>query len=356
MGTLLKAILLKTNDPFIMLKCYLEDILKQDGKSWRELLESMQRTNQPKMSNQLFTAIQNLLDSEADMNKLGSPKSLMMGYKDGKQSNDPYLKNIRETNVRALLNAIKRSEIDPTIMKPIISGLQNLIQDIMASQKPKGQKTTSGGSVYSKVKEDKQLKEGIGLLTNLKESLEDAKLDFDGDYIHDSFFERNLSRVMKDKYDIAQLRRIAGTKYAEKTASLPPSDIKKLREKIYNLLNEPIQYNHHKKGRIKEPFIDALLYAYSQNTGVTLADIEQQKEILNARNAIWNHVTQYGRDVLLSIAEEDNPAIRAAIEEREKERPTRQEQATMEEREAEAELTDERMADLLAGKKITIGD
>ncbi len=111
-------------------------------------------------------------------------------------------------------------------------------------------------------------------------------------------------------------------------------------------MNEPIQYNHHKKGRIKEPFIDALLYAYSQNTGVTLADIEQQKEILNARNAIWNHVTQYGRDVLLSIAEEDNPAIREAIEEREKERPTRQEQATMEEREAEAELTDERMADL----------
>lgn len=355
MGTLLKAKLLKTNDPFIMLKCYLEDILKQDGATWKELLESMQRTNQPKMSNQLFTAIDNLLDSETDMNKLGSPKSLMLGFADGKQSDDPYLRSVRETNVRALINAIKGSEIEPTIMKPIMTGLQNLLTDIMASQKTPRQKTTQprGVTTFSRVQEDKQLKEGISLLTRLKESLEDAKLDFDGDYIHDDNFERNLSRVMKDKYDIAQLRRLAGTQYAEKTAEMQQSDIKRLREKVYNLLNEPTEFNHHTKGRIKEPFIDALLYAYSQNTGVTLADLKQQKEILNARNQIWDMVNAYGRDVLMSLATDEDAAMRRAIEAREAERPTRQEEGpTFEEREAEAERVDEMMADLRAGRTV----
>ena len=190
-------------------------------------------------------------------------------------------------------------------------------------------------------------------MTRLKESLEDAKLDFDGDYIHDDNFEINLSRVMKDKYDIAQLRRLAGTQYAEKTAEMQQSDIKRLREKVYNLLNEPTEFNHHTKGRIKEPFIDALLYAYSQNTGVTLADLKQQKEILNARNQIWDMVNAYGRDVLMSLATDEDAAMRRAIEAREAERPTRQEEGpTFEEREAEAERVDEMMADLRAGRTV----
>lgn len=341
MGTLLKAKLLKTNDPFIMLKCYLEDILKQDGKSWRELLQSMQRTNQPKMSNQLFTAIKNLLDSETDMNKLGSPKRLLLGFADGKQSDDPYLTSVRESNVRALLNSIKGSEIEPTIMKPIITGLQDLLSDIMDSQKTPKQKVIQGagkGATFSRVKEDKQLEDGIKLLTRLKNSLEEAKLDFDGEYIHDDNFERNLSKVMKDKYDVAQLRELSGSVYAEKTAEMKPSEIKKLREKVYNLLNEPIEFNHHIKGRIKEPFIEALLYAYSQNTGVTLADIEQQKGILNARNEIWDLVTTYGRDILMDLATTEDAAMRRAIDEREEERPSR--------------AIDEDLVDLYSGKTV----
>ena len=356
MGTLLKAKLLKTNDPFIMLKCYLEDILKQDGKSWRELLQSMQRTNQPKMSNQLFTAIENLLDSETDMNKLGSPKSLLLGIKEGKQSNDPYFASVRESNVRALLNAIKGSEIEPTIMKPIMTGLQDLLSDIMDSQKTPKQKVTQGagkGATFSRVKEDKQLERGIDKLTELRDALQDAKLDFDGDFIHDDRFERNLSEIVKNKYDVAELRETASPIYAEKTARMPQSDIKKLRQKVYNLLNEPIEFNHHTKGRIKEPFIDALLYAYSQNTGVTLADIKQQRDILNARNDIWYMVTTRGRDVLMDLATAEDAAMRRAIEERETERPSRQEEGlTFEEREAQAERERQELEDLMAGKTI----
>lgn len=366
MGTLLKAKLLKTNDPFIMLKCYLEDILKQDGKSWKELLESMKRTNQPKMSNQLFTAIENLLEGEMKVegktkpvkliDTLGSPKSLLLGYAEGKQSNDPYLRSVRETNVRALINAIKRSEMEPTVTKPIVTGLQDLLADIMASQKPARQRTKGSGAVYSKVKTDKQLEQGIKTLTKLKESLENAKLDFDGDYIHDDNFERTLSEIVKDKYDIAELRETASPIYAERTASMEQSDIKKLREKVFNLLNETIEFNHHTKGRIKEPFIDALLYAYSQNTGVTIADIKQQREILSARNEIWNMVDEHGRDVLMDLATREDAAMRRAIEEREAERPSRQEGSTFEEREAQAEREDEIMADLLAGRTIRLGD
>ena len=347
-----------------MLKCYLEDILKEaegpyselPSATWRELLQSMQRTNQPKMSNQLFTAIENLLDSETDMNKLGSPRRLLLGFADGKQSDDPYLTSVRESNVRALLNSIKGSEIEPTIMKPIITGLQDLLSDIMDSQKTPKQKVTQGagkGATFSRVKEDTQLKSGIDKLIKLRDALQDAKLDFDGEFIHDDSFERNLSKIVKNKYDVAELRETASPVYAEKTASMPQSDIKKLREKVYNLLNEPIEFNHHTKGRIKEPFIDALLYAYSQNTGVTLADIKQQKDILNARNDIWYMVTTRGRDVLMDLATAEDAAMRRAIDEREKERPSRQKEGlTFEEREAQAEREREELEDLFSGKTI----
>ena len=40
MSTLLKSKLLKTDNPFIMFKCYLDDLLKSD-KTWEDLLEDM---------------------------------------------------------------------------------------------------------------------------------------------------------------------------------------------------------------------------------------------------------------------------------------------------------------------------
>ena len=43
MSTLLKAHLLKTDDPFIMLKCYLEDILKEQGLTWSDLVDALKR-------------------------------------------------------------------------------------------------------------------------------------------------------------------------------------------------------------------------------------------------------------------------------------------------------------------------
>ena len=38
MSTLLKAYLIKTNDPFIMMKCYIEDILKQSNVTWEDFI------------------------------------------------------------------------------------------------------------------------------------------------------------------------------------------------------------------------------------------------------------------------------------------------------------------------------
>jgi len=43
MSTLLKAHLLKTDDPFIMLKCFVEDILKEQGLTWDDLVNALKR-------------------------------------------------------------------------------------------------------------------------------------------------------------------------------------------------------------------------------------------------------------------------------------------------------------------------
>ena len=50
MSTLLKAHLLKTDDPFIMLKCYLEDILKEQGLTWNDLINALKREAKQKTS------------------------------------------------------------------------------------------------------------------------------------------------------------------------------------------------------------------------------------------------------------------------------------------------------------------
>ena len=68
---------------------------------------------------------------------------------------------------------------------------------------------------------------------------------------------------------------------------------------------------------------------------------------------VWDMVNSYGRDVLMSLATDEDAAMRRAIEAREAERPTRQEEGpTFEEREAEAERVDEMMADLRAGRTV----
>ena len=106
MGTLLKAKLLKTNDPFIMLKCYLEDILKQDGATWDELIESMITTNEPKIPAKLVNTLQSLNTEELPRARL-----LQGRIKPDKDSttevptDDPYVRSVRESNVRSLLNA-----------------------------------------------------------------------------------------------------------------------------------------------------------------------------------------------------------------------------------------------------------
>ena len=55
MSTLLKAYLLKTDNPFIMLKCYLEDILKEQGLTWQDLVDALER--EAKQKTALYDAL-----------------------------------------------------------------------------------------------------------------------------------------------------------------------------------------------------------------------------------------------------------------------------------------------------------
>ena len=338
MGTLLKAKLLKTNDPFIMLKCYLESVLKQDNLSWKDLIQSMIETREPKMSNELIDALEELR-TKGDLPNVGR---MLQGYvkPDADStttvpSEDPYLPSVRESNVRTLLNAIKRSDMEPTVVKPIIDGLERLLLDIQASQKTPPQRIaqTRGKVKYAKDNET-SIKEAIESLTNIETALRTAQLDFDGDHVHSESLERLLPTIIKTKYDIAQLRRLAGRTYAEETASKPESKLKDLRQKLHGLLNKIISYNHHKRGREKGRLLDAILYAYEQDVGMALADITEHPKILARSNMIKDMIDERGLDVLISLAHEDNPELRAAILQRESDPRVRE---AMEQREADVD-------------------
>ena len=355
MGTLLKANLLKTNDPFIMLKCYLEEVLKKDSLTWKDLIQSMITTNQPKMSTQLIDALQNLHD-EGQLPNI----TMMRGQVKGKgdttftSSDDPYVYSVRQTNVRNLLNAIKSSNMEPTVVKPIVSGLETLLEDIAEDQESRPR---TGRNVFPKkmpkTMDVKELQGAIAQLKELKEALQSSKLDFDGDYIHDGTFESILPKVIKNKYDIAQLRRLAGRTYAEETSSKPESELKDLREKIHAVLNETISYNHHKEGKIRGRFLDGLMYAYEAKTGVTLADIANHPTLLNRRSSIWNQVNTHGQRILSEMARADEPSIREAIAERESTRPTREDpEETFEERIQERDDVDDMMSRLREGETV----
>jgi len=73
MPTLLKAHLLKTDDPFIMLKCYLEDILKEQGLTWDDLVDALKREAKQKtalygklpFSNKLKDGLKELMEIDS---------------------------------------------------------------------------------------------------------------------------------------------------------------------------------------------------------------------------------------------------------------------------------------------------
>ena len=79
MSTLLKAHLLKTDDPFIMLKCYLEDILKEQGLTWNDLIDALEREAKQKtslydklpFSNKLKDGLKELIELNSDFFEQG---------------------------------------------------------------------------------------------------------------------------------------------------------------------------------------------------------------------------------------------------------------------------------------------
>ena len=295
MSTLLKTALLKTDNPFVMFKHYYEDILKAD---FRDLTESMLEGDEPKeLSPKLKASLRQLMESNPD---LFNNKAFTTGVEE-----DPYAYSLREQNVINFRNSLKDSKMykdDPTVLNPIIEGLTKLIEDISVHQSKQPKRTIGrgeahrpmGGKAPTSDKPNKKyiadLEKAKRNLTAIKKKLETSLLDFDGDLIYDESVERVIFNIIKNKHDIAQLRKLAGKEFIE---GPPEEEIMKLRKDIYNLLNQETSFVT-PDGKRNERLVDAIIYAYQQKTGVVLADIADHKKYTNRKHAIWNVVNQEG--------------------------------------------------------------
>jgi hypothetical protein len=346
MSTLLRANLQKTNNPFILLKCYLEDILKKDKLTWKELIESMINTNEPKMSPQLIQALQALLKSDKTLNvrlKQGTkPKGKGERGTYEQLSDDPYVYSVKETNVRNLLDAIKNSDWfqkDPTTVKPIIDGLTTLIEDISAHQSEQRPRKFERGEAdlpmrrkppTSKDRPNKQaiadLNKARRILKVIKKKLEVAELDFDGDLIYDESVEKVIFNIIKDKHDIVQLKRLAGREYVEESTDTTDERIQNLRKEIFNLLNKETTFAT-PDGNRTERLVDAIVYAYQQKTGVVLADIADHKNLYNKKHAIWDVVNEEGWRGLQRLLSDPKLIERAKKRKPKKETKVKEEEA-----------------------------
>tara|TARA_R110002167_G_scaffold65864_13_gene186435 strand:- start:6611 stop:7717 length:1107 start_codon:yes stop_codon:yes gene_type:complete len=298
MSTLLKTALLKTNNPFIMFKHYYEDIHKAD---FRDLTENMLEADEPKeLSPKLKASLRQLMESNPD---LFQNKAWTTGREE-----DPYAYSLREQNVINFRNSLKGSKMykdDPTVLNPIIEGLTKLIEDISVHQSKQPKKTIPKGAAHRPMKgkaptSDKpnkeymaDLKKTINQLNLIKKKLETALLDFDGDLIYDESVERVIFNIIKNKHDIAQLRRLAGKEFIADSAE--EGEIGKLRISIFKLLNLETTFVTH-NGEITERLVDAILYAYQQKTGVVLADVADHKKYENKKHAIWRVLNEEGAE------------------------------------------------------------
>ena len=189
MSTLLKAHLLKTDDPFIMLKCYLEDILKEQGLTWDDLVDALYRESgdkkryKLKISPELLEALGELESETGEWGapfhslpepfgkhglKIALPRSdkenkRIYGRKKGASKRttelggDTMHPNVRAHNIRSFISALKETkefQQYPSLTK-VVKGLEGVLRDIIAAEdeKPsedlvavreKGKKTVRG--------------------------------------------------------------------------------------------------------------------------------------------------------------------------------------------------------------------
>ena len=360
MSTLLKSKLLKTDNPFIMFKCYLDDLLKSD-KTWEDLLEDMddfkpsekgKEKSIVKIDPALISSLKALMKSNPELFRGGklltaisnSDKNRQETSDGGSEPDDnTFNYKVRHTNLLGFRDSLKSSKLfseDPSTLKPIIEKLNDLISRVSTHQSTKQPSQVSPDK--SKVK---SLKDGLKELRNIHNKLKNADFDMAGKLIYDSDTEDLIFGIINSNEQIAQLRRLS-----EEPKQLEgDSEYGKLRMDLFNLLNKPTKYNTIEgiqEGKLSEAIIDA----YTQKTGVSIARLEQMGALRNRKHTVWSAVNTGGRRKL-----EDLMADPTLIDRSKKRRESkRQKKITDATEEVEEERADSLIAELMREGSVTI--
>tara|TARA_R110002012_G_scaffold8985_3_gene41267 strand:- start:24960 stop:26018 length:1059 start_codon:yes stop_codon:yes gene_type:complete len=288
MSTLLKAILLKTDNPFIMLKCYLEDILKAD-LSWDDLLNDMDKYKSGKdgvkIDPVLISSLKKLRDNHPELFQGGRLSTNQYDFTSRKDtpeggsepSDNTFDMTVRHTNLLGFRDSLKSSKLfqdDPSTLKPIMDKLNDLIVSVIPKSRP---------FPSPDKKRIKSLKVARTELNKLASKLKNVDFDFDGKLIYDIDTEDMIFSIVSSKEDLSTLRRLADTspeEYKDSVAFEAQKD-------VYNLLNkQPFKINTIegvKTGR----FVDAIIEAYSQKNKVAIARLEEMGALKNRQEGVW---------------------------------------------------------------------
>lgn len=367
MSTLLKSKLLKTNNPFIMFKCYLDDLLKSD-KTWEDLLEDMddfkpsdkgKEKSIVKIDPALISSLKALMKSNPELFRGGKLLTSLDSRKETGESNtriSPSLSikpttlddntfnyKVRHTNLLGFRDSLKSSKLfseDPSTLKPIIEKLNDLISKVSTHQSTKQPSAVSPDK--TKVK---SLEAGLKELRTVHNRLKDADFDMAGKLIYDSDTEDLIFGIINSNEQIAQLRRLS-----EEPKQLEgDSEYGKLRMDLFNLLNKPTKYNTIEgiqEGKLSEAIIDA----YTQKTGVSIARQEQIAQLRSAQRTVHDAVNTGGKRKLEDIMA-DPTHIAASKKRRESKRQREITDAT---EEVEEERADSLIAELMREGSVTI--
>ena len=351
MGTLLKAILLKTDNPFIMLKCYLEDILKAD-LSWDDLLNDMDKYKSGKggvkIDPVLISSLKKLRDNHPELfqgGRLSTNQYDVTSRKDtpeggSEPSDNTFDMTVRHTNLLGFRDSLKSSKLfqdDPSTLKPIMDKLNDLIVSVIP-------KSTSFPSPDKK--RIKSLKVARTELNKLASKLKNVDFDFEGKLIYDIDTEDMIFNIVSSKEDLSTLRRLADTspeEYKDSVAFEAQKD-------VYNLLNkQPFKINTIegvKTGR----FVDAIIEAYSQKNKVAIARLDQMGALKNRQAEVWTLLDRGERQKLEDLMR--NPAM---VDRSRTRREGRKQKKTEEASEQEAEeRADSLIATLMREGSITL--
>ena len=337
MSTLLKAHLLKTDNPFIMLKCYLEDILKEQGLTWDDLVDALHREAgdeklyELKISPELIEALGEL-KSEAepwgelgfwsgpvDYGKYGLKIALPRSDKENKRiygrkkgaskrttelGGDTMHPNVRAHNIRNFISALKETkeyQNYPSLTK-VVKGLEGVLRDIIAAEdeKPskdlvavreKGKKTVRGKrrveTLKNAIKDLDKIKKLVSSITD------DDIMDFEGKMIYSPSLMKEIYNLLPKPENVVRLKTHANGEVIE--------DLKKL----YGLDNKELESVKNKRDKDYLKIMERLNLSKDEEKDFS-ERIKKLEEIRDTLSKPVKYVTLKG--------EEERPLYEAIID------------------------------------------